>query len=107
MAKAKVGEPGRFISTDRYISGHIRHVVVDAIVPFEGGHRIQIGETRAGIADASLPRAEKSRQRSIDRDVRVVANCVSHTKRQLPAQHWRLERVSRHQELKIRTSLHI
>jgi hypothetical protein len=70
MADADIGQTARIVGTDRDISHHIRHEVVDAAVPAQRGERIQIGEAPAVVVDAPRSRdgeiAHRRRQRSID-----------------------------------------
>src|SRR5882724_8650985 len=51
VPKPEVGQACRVIITNRNISGNVGHEIIDPVVPLQRRLRVQVAETRYGIAD--------------------------------------------------------
>ena len=53
MADADVGESTRVVIADRNIAGCIGHPVMDATIPFQRHHRIEVANSRERVGNSA------------------------------------------------------
>jgi hypothetical protein len=110
MTDADVGQIARTVVADRNVAGAVDHPVVDAIVPANDGLRIQIADTRSGLADATLPhdgeRSGGEGQCAVERRV-VGSHNGQGTQGQLAAEHRCGEGIARNDKADIDSGVYI
>src|SRR6476646_6652720 len=60
VADTKVSNATWIVSADRNVACYIRHVIVDARIPFERDHRIEVADRRDRISDTPHPGCRES-----------------------------------------------
>src|SRR6266704_4255181 len=53
VAEAEIGEAGWIVGANGNVSRHIGHEIVDARIPLQARHRIQVADRGDGVTDAS------------------------------------------------------
>ena len=94
MAEADIGQAVGFVVADRNVSGSIDHEIMDAVVPFDRRHGIEVAPAAHGVAEASRDAiAPRPRQSRVYADP-VAPDDAHHADGKLPAENRRRERIA-------------
>jgi hypothetical protein len=110
MPKPEVGQACRAVITDGDVSGDVGHEIVDPHVPLQRRQRIEVTESRHGVADTVGSHQAEGRQRGRQGSVHVgtrASDDRSHLHSQLAAEDRRRKHIARNNDREIRAGVQI